>query len=212
MHFEGSVVSSTRWSITWVLIGTLYDGYLCIFQDWRWIDDVCNNVCERFPFVHQQFRNKKEAEDFSSQPLQNEDARFCIGLRITRGRANGKVSLDQQQYVKGVLERFNMVQQTRRSAQHTGHPVYRGSRVIDVHRSSNKTRHFLRSKDGRRNLVELQTTVYCGNLWSRMYCFIKNYTGSSLVATDVETNQRKSLSANTMRQPICHMRCQKSRL
>lgn len=48
-------------------------------------------------FLHSRFKMKDLGE-----------ARFCIGLKITRDRVNGKIWLDQQQYVKDVLERFNM--------------------------------------------------------------------------------------------------------
>lgn len=36
------------------------------------------------------------------------EAKFCLGLRITRDRSKGKLWLDQQHYVQEVLERFNL--------------------------------------------------------------------------------------------------------
>lgn len=36
------------------------------------------------------------------------EAKFCLGLRISRDRLNGKLSLDQQPYIEDILKRLNM--------------------------------------------------------------------------------------------------------
>lgn len=37
-----------------------------------------------------------------------DEANFCLGLRITRDRKNGKLWVDQEHYVDSILQRFNM--------------------------------------------------------------------------------------------------------
>ncbi|KAK9738419.1 Reverse transcriptase (RNA-dependent DNA polymerase) [Popillia japonica] len=36
------------------------------------------------------------------------EIKSCLGFRITRDRINGKLQIDQEEYLKNVLERFNM--------------------------------------------------------------------------------------------------------
>lgn len=36
------------------------------------------------------------------------EAKFCLGLRITRDREKGKIFIDQQNYIEEILKRFNM--------------------------------------------------------------------------------------------------------
>lgn len=54
---------------------------------------------------------KKKLKAFLNSRFKMKDlgeAKLCLGLRITRDRKNGKLWLDQKQYLKDVLERFSM--------------------------------------------------------------------------------------------------------
>lgn len=55
---------------------------------------------------------KKKLKEFLNYYFKMKDlgeAKLCLGLRITRDRSNGRLYLDQRQYLEDILDRFNMV-------------------------------------------------------------------------------------------------------
>lgn len=83
--------------------------YFFIYEDKKtflavYIDDllIFTNDKQRYLFIKSELEKRFQMTDLG-------EAAFCVGLRITRDRQNGIISLDQQRHIMDLLIKFQMV-------------------------------------------------------------------------------------------------------
>ncbi|GBL90669.1 Retrovirus-related Pol polyprotein from transposon TNT 1-94 [Araneus ventricosus] len=87
-----------------------------------YIDDllIFSNSVKLKNWVKEQLKSTFKMKDLGT-------ASYCLGIKIERDRKNGSVSLNQTQYVEGVLRRYNM---------HESHPI---TTPLDTNKSITKS-------------------------------------------------------------------------